>query len=137
MSQIIFASHGDLAKGMLHSLHMIVGDLTDDIETYGLYPGEHPNDYLEQLKQRISQSEEQFIILCDVLGGSVHTALSQLRQYENVVLLSGMNLGMAMDVVLRYKSGVNQVDFPMILDNAKAGITLIHGALQEESDEEF
>lgn len=137
MSQIIFASHGDFAKGMLHSLHMIVGDLTKDIETFSLYPGENPNDYMEELKNRVKDREEQFIILCDILGGSVHTALSQLRQYPNVILLSGMNMGMAMDVILRYQKGIQPEEFATLVDNAKSGITLIHGELKDETDEDF
>lgn len=137
MSQIILASHGDFAKGLLSSVHMIVGDLTEGIETFCLYPGEHPNDYLEELKKRIINSNEQFIVLCDILGGSVHTALSQLRQYQNVILLSGMNMGMAMDVILRYKKGIEQNDFETLLDSAKSGITLIHGEIEEESDDDF
>ena len=34
MVKIILASHGDLSKGMLNSVSMIVGELAKDIETY-------------------------------------------------------------------------------------------------------
>lgn len=39
MVKIILASHGELSKGMLNSITMIVGDLANGIETYSLYPG--------------------------------------------------------------------------------------------------
>ena len=32
MANIILASHGELAKGMLHSASMIIGDLTKGVE---------------------------------------------------------------------------------------------------------
>ena len=45
MSRVIFASHGGLSKGMKDSVTMIVGDLTKNVETYSLLPGENPEDY--------------------------------------------------------------------------------------------
>ena len=33
MAKIILASHGELSKGMLNSLTMIVGDLANSIQT--------------------------------------------------------------------------------------------------------
>ena len=36
MAKIILASHGELSKGMLNSISMIVGDLAKGIETYRL-----------------------------------------------------------------------------------------------------
>ena len=49
MVKIILASHGDLSKGMLNSVSMIVGDLAKDVETYSLLPGENPEDYYQEL----------------------------------------------------------------------------------------
>lgn len=45
MANIILASHGELAKGMLHSASMIIGDLTKGVEVFCLYPGQNPQDY--------------------------------------------------------------------------------------------
>lgn len=104
MAQIIFASHGELSKGMKNSVSMIVGDLSSDVETFSLFPGQNPRDYYQQLLKRVQETDEQFIILTDIKGGSVHTALMPLTQMDNVILLSGMNLVMALDVLLRYKT---------------------------------
>lgn len=41
MAKIILASHGELSKGMLNSVNMIVGDLASDVETFCLYPGQN------------------------------------------------------------------------------------------------
>ena len=111
MAQIIFASHGELSKGMKNSVSMIVGDLSSDVETFSLFPGQNPRDYYQQLLKRVQETDEQFIILTDIKGGSVHTALMPLTQMDNVILLSGMNLVMALDVLLRYKNNIEQSDF--------------------------
>ncbi len=62
MAKIILASHGELSKGMLNSVQMIVGDLANGIETYSLYPGENPNDYALSLKKKISQDDNHYIL---------------------------------------------------------------------------
>lgn len=136
MAQIIFASHGELSKGMKDSVSMIVGNISKKVETYSLYPGQNPEDYYQLLQERVKKTDEQFIILTDIKGGSVHTALMPLTQSNNVILLSGMNLGMALDVLLRYSDCINQGDFESLVDNAKSGITLMN-AIGDEVDEDF
>lgn len=136
MARIIFASHGELSKGMKNSVSMIVGDTANDVETYSLYPGENPRDYYLKLSKEIQESNEQVIILADIKGGSVHTALMPLTEFENVVLLSGMNMAMALDVVLRYRDGIHENEFSCLLDGARSGITLIN-KIEPEEDEEF
>ncbi|MFR6488528.1 MAG: PTS sugar transporter subunit IIA, partial [Clostridium sp.] len=54
MANIILASHGELAKGMLNSAAMIIGNLAKDVEVYCLYPGQNPQDYAEKLRLRIA-----------------------------------------------------------------------------------
>ena len=136
MAQIIFASHGELSKGLKNSVSMIVGDLSSDVETFSLFPGQNPRDYYQQLLKRVQETDEQFIILTDIKGGSVHTALMPLTQMDNVILLSGMNLVMALDVLLRYKNNIEQSDFDELLHSAKSGITLMN-SIQDEDDEDF
>lgn len=136
MSKIILASHGEFSKGLLQSVKMIVGPLADDVETYSLQVGENPSDYYEQLKQRIANTKEQFIILCDIKGGSVHSALSRLREYPNVVIFSGMNMGLVLDIVLHAQQS-NLADYETLLHNAREGMTCIHGMCEIETDEDF
>ncbi len=135
--KLVLATHGELAKGMQNSLKMIVGDLANEIETYSLYPGESPNDYYEQLKNRITQSEEQFIIVCDIKGGSVHTTLSKLIVYSNVTVISGMNMNMVLDLVLTYQSGLSEKDCANLMASAKDGITILNNSLIDSEDEDF
>ena len=78
MAKIILASHGGLSKGMKDSVSMIVGDLAKDIETYSLLPGQNPEDFYQEVLKEVKESDEQILILCDIKGGSVHTALSKL-----------------------------------------------------------
>lgn len=120
MRHIILASHGELCKGMLNSLSMIIGEgLTKDIQTYSLYPGESATDFADELKKQIlAKPEDEFVIVADVLGGSVHTALMQILQ-PNVTLYSGMNMSMMLEVIT---SGAPVFDNEMAMRIKQAGV---------------
>lgn len=135
MSRVIFASHGGLSKGMKDSVSMIVGDLAKDVETYSLLPGENPEDYYQELYKQANESNEQILVLCDIKGGSVHTALSKLAVLDNVVIFSGMNMGLALDIVLRH-AHLSEEELQEIIENAREGITMMK-ELNKVENEDF
>ena len=135
MSRVIFASHGGLSKGMKDSVTMIVGDLTKNVETYSLLPGENPEDYYQELYKQANESNEQILVLCDIKGGSVHTALSKLAVLDNVVVFSGMNMGLALDIVLRH-AHLSEEELQEIIENAREGIAMMK-ELNKVENEDF
>lgn len=134
MSRVIFASHGGLSKGMKDSVSMIVGDLAKNVETYSLLPGENPEDYYQELYKQANESNEQILVLCDIKGGSVHTALSKLAVLDNVVVFSGMNMGLALDIVLRH-AHLSEEELQEIIENARDGITVMKELNQVENED--
>lgn len=139
MAQIIIATHGGLSRGMLDSLHMVAGGAADGIETYSLELGQNPNDYYEELRERIAASDEQFIIMCDIKGGSVHNALFRLTELPNVVLFSGLTMGMALEIALTARDGLDSDAAQRVLDAAREGVTVTMGGAiaDEDEDEDF
>lgn len=139
MAQIIIATHGGLSKGMLDSLHMVAGGAADGIETYSLEFGQNPNDYYEELRERIAATGEQFIIMCDIKGGSVHNALFRLTELPNVVIFSGLTMGMALEIALTARDGMDADAAQRVLDAAREGVTVAIGGEtpDEEEDEDF
>ena len=137
MAQIIIATHGGLSRGMLDSLHMVAGGAADGIETYSLELGQNPNDYYEELRERIAASDEQFIIMCDIKGGSVHNALFRLTELPNVVLFSGLTMGMALEIALTARDGLDADAAQRVLDAAREGGTgTVGGAIADEDEDE-
>ena len=137
MSRVIFASHGGLSKGMKDSVSMIVGYLAKDVETYSLLPGQNPEDFYQELSKQAKESDEQILVLCDIKGGSVHTALSKLAVLDNVMVFSGMNMGLALDAVMKSLGGeVSLEDATDLINAAKEGMTVMNGMSSEE-DEDF
>ena len=131
MAKIILASHGGLSKGMKDSVSMIVGDLAKDIETYSLLPGQNPEDFYQEVLK------EQILILCDIKGGSVHTALSKLAVLDNVMVFSGMNMGLVLDAVMKGLNGkIELAEANDLIEAAKDGMTVMNG-MTSEDDEDF
>ena len=135
MSRVIFSSHGGLSKGMKDSVTMIVGDLAKNVETYSLLPGENPEDYYQELYKQANESNEQILVLCDIKGGSVHTALSKLAVLDNVVVFSGMNMGLALDIVLKH-AHLSEEELQEVIENARDGITMMK-ELNKVENEDF
>ena len=117
---------------------MIVGDLAKNVQTFSLYPGESPNDIFDQIEADVTNNkEEQYLIACDIKGGSVHTTLSKLIVYPNVIVMSGMNMNMVLDLILSYPNGLEETSFENLIQNAKDGITLLSNVIAESDDEDF
>lgn len=89
LRKIIIASHGEFAKGLKNSITMIVGEMADEIDTFCLYPSESPMDFKETMEKEIGQNgNTQYIFLCDIKGGSVHTALSPIVMFIQMFVCS-------------------------------------------------
>lgn len=139
MAHIILASHGGLSAGMLDSMAMVAGGASEGIEVYSLQPGHNPNEYYDELRERVTSTDEQFIILCDVKGGSVHTALYRLIEFPNVVVFSGVTLGLALEIALTARDGITPEQASALAESAREGITVALGASlkDDEDDEDF
>ena len=120
MAKIILASHGKLSKGMLDSVKMIIGSLADGVETYSLFPGESANDYANELKERMLQDEEEYLLICDVQGGSVFNSLVQLVTNERVKVVAGMNLSLVLELIVANHG--RSINLDTILEASKEGI---------------
>ena len=136
MTHIILASHGGLSIGMLDSMSMVAGGAAEGIEVYSLKPGHNPNEFYDELRERVATSDEQFVILCDVKGGSVHTALYRLMEFPNVIIFSGVNLGLALEIALTARNGMTPEQVSALVESAREGITAAYGGTIDDLDDE-
>ena len=139
MRRIIIASHGEFAKGLKNSVELIVGELASKLEIFCLYPSQSPMDFKERTEKDIQKYQNtEFIFLCDLKGGSVHTACSQLCIYKNVKVFSGTNMNLILDLLLSHHDEILEKEKKALLKNAKDGITLMTSHdLISSNDEEF
>lgn len=75
----IFVSHGDLAKSMLGSAQMIVGEQTNAV-AFGLYPKDDIGSLKDQIKAAIEAFGGGKDIICftDLFSGSPFNAVVSL-----------------------------------------------------------
>ena len=113
-------------------------DLHLDDEVYEIKSDRiNPEDFYQEVLKEAKESEEQIVILCDIKGGSVHTALSKLAVLDNVMVFSGMNMGLVLDAVMKGLNGkLELAEANDLIEAAKDGMTVMNG-ITSEDDEDF
>lgn len=100
MVAVLLVTHGDLAKSLLSSAALIMGE-APLIETHGLYHGDNVDDLKEIIKQAILRLYKQsrgdgVLILTDLFGGSPSNAtaraLHELGDSVKAECITGVNL---------------------------------------------
>ena len=139
MRKVILASHGELSKGMLNSVRMIVGECGCLVETFSLYPGESAIDYANALITRAkANQEDEYVVIADVLGGSVHTALIETLVCSNIKLFSGMNMSLVLETMMSQTEQVNGEMADKLKKSAIDGITFMdENSIQKQESEDF
>lgn len=138
--KIILVSHGNLSKGMLHSLQMIIGE-NAALSSYSMMLGEHYSVVSDQVETLAKQNPDiQYIIIADLLGGSVCNGCFPLIQESNVKLVSGMNMGLVIELLFA-PSPMSDEDIDDKIKLCKEGIVQISNKYiteqNEGSDDEF
>ncbi|GAF38698.1 PTS system, galactosamine-specific IIA component [Agrilactobacillus composti DSM 18527 = JCM 14202] len=96
--KIYFISHNNFAQGLKQAVEMIAGK-QDNVTAFGLMPGGDPNAIIKTIEADITDADE-VLILGDLEGGSVCNAAMRLTIKDNVTLVTGSNLTLALQVVL-------------------------------------
>ena len=100
MKKIIIASQGTFAEGLLSAAEMIMGK-TENISAYGLSNYESPYEISSLIEKQIHEKkDDDWIILCDISGGSIHNQLVKLCCNEHVYVIGGCTLSMVLELAL-------------------------------------
>ncbi|MCI1276584.1 MAG: PTS sugar transporter subunit IIA [Pediococcus acidilactici] len=132
--KIILASHGALAKGMKDTLDMIVGNQVS-IQAYSAYDEENV-DFASDISQQITREvNEQFIIVTDVMGGSVNNAMTELvLRYKNVFLITGMNLPLILSLAT-YSGDIDLKALDELVQEGKRGLINVNKMVESAKEE--
>lgn len=136
LRKIILASHGSLAEGMHSAAKMILGSC-DNVTSYGLDTYGNPIDIYNIVEHIIKASlDDEFIILCDINGGSVHNQLLHLCMYPNVHMVTGMTLSIVLECALaNEEQGIEEL-LNKTVDNARKNILIFdYNRVKEELNE--
>lgn len=107
MVGLLLVTHGDLAKALLNSAALIMGE-APLIESYGLYHGDDIDELKDKVKGAIQTLNDQsegsgVLVLTDLFGGSPSNAtarsLFELKDSSvKVECVTGVNLPMLLEV---------------------------------------
>lgn len=132
--KIVLISHSNMAVGMKQTLNMIVGD-DKSVLAFAAYINGSTTE-IQKVKRMVEiEKQEQFIILTDLLGGSVNNEMMQLLENnENVKLVTGMNLPLAMQLQLKASTteNISDEELTSIIDQSKKSLVNVKKLLVEK-----
>ncbi|PXY86006.1 PTS sugar transporter subunit IIA [Lactobacillus melliventris] len=97
--QIILASHSQMAKGLKQTVELIMGKQSN-LHAIAAYDDEQESLKKQIADQIMSNSNEKYLFLTDIIGGSVNTIIAQMiDDKENMFLVTGMNLPLVLTVL--------------------------------------
>lgn len=118
MRAIVFAGHGDLPKGMKHSIGMITG-IEENIFVVSLSPEDGKEEFQNKLANLDAQLAEytEVLFFVDLLGGSpCNGVVEKYFDNEKVHIVAGMNLPMAITAAL------GEIPVQQIIQEGRTGI---------------
>lgn len=102
MINVIVATHGELANGLKDSVRMLAGEF-ENFYTIVFTEEKGIDDLRDQFKQVIKSidSSNQWVILCDIMGGSPFKVASEFSfRNEDVSVYYGVNLPLTIEILL-------------------------------------
>lgn len=107
MYGIVIVSHGQLARELLNSAKMIVGEFKQKVGTVSLVEGMSPEEFVNNVYSAImnAMDKDGVIILTDLFGGSTTNFLaSEIHKIiplinKKIAIISGVNLAMLLSAI--------------------------------------
>lgn len=133
MYEVLVVSHGTLAKGFNEATKMILGS---EINYLGL-DDDGIEIFHERLKEKIEaikDKNKKVLILADLFGGTpFNKSLYEASSDSDVRVISGINLPMLIEAIMREKSNIDEVALE-IVESTKDSIKI--GIIQNNNEED-
>ena len=103
MIHILITSHVGMAEGMMQSVKMLVGEQEHlDYVTFGEEMGSDELDELYGEKITGVSPDNQYLVLCDIKGGTPFNVVSRYSfKNEDVAVIYGMNLPILIEAIVQ------------------------------------
>lgn len=135
MIRIVLASHGKLADGMKDSVGIIAGS-TERIQTLCAYTERASS--VDVLIDRLFSSADPgdtYVVITDVLGGSVNTEFAKKQRQYGYSLVFGMNLALVLEILQINDAEDIQARLSEIVENNKNFIGCFVQSAEEETED--
>lgn len=107
MLHILLTSHGGFAEGLIQSVEMLIGEQENlEAVTFGVDMGMDELDEIFRSKIVDVSNENQYLIFCDIKGGTPFNVVSRYSfKNDNVAVIYGMNLPILITALMESQNG--------------------------------
>lgn len=131
--QIIIATHTFLAEGFIEAFTFLVGE--NNIYTIAAYTQDTmPERTLTALLDRFEQNDT-VVILTDLKGGSVNQFTANLLQKYHFYLVTGINLGLVLEIALLPEECINDDSIRHAVSSARNDLIYMNDELNYLDEE--
>ena len=125
---MVLLTHGEFSKGICQSASLILGDVSS-IKTISITLKDDISFVKEELNETVNSfnNDKPVVILTDIPGGSTtRVALQYLMEKENVYVITGLNLGLLLELALLDLKKDCLDDLKQVILNARNSIDLLN-----------
>lgn len=136
MRCFIFATHGYLSEAFVYSIEMILGQ-QENIHSIKMNPNTSTESIKEQLQNIVAQQESdtEYVVLTDILGGSITNLMAEWMTKENIHVLTGTNLPVAIELISNNEDiSLKQLVHKSIYQG-KEGIVYVNEVVERQEQE--
>lgn len=101
MNHVVLLTHGEFSKGIAQSCEFILGNVPD-LKALSITMETNMEQAADMLREAVeSFGNQKVIVVTDMAAGSTtQAALRIIPEYENVYLLTGLNLGLLIGLLM-------------------------------------
>lgn len=96
MFKVVLVGHGDIAKGFISAVELIMGS-QDDVYAVSLDASDTFESYMNSLEKF---GNDNILYLADLHGGTPSNVASYLTKQNDVRCISGVNLALILEVLM-------------------------------------
>lgn len=132
MRRILIATHGKMASGAKYTAELLLGQVADItvIDAY-VNPEDNPEKQMEDFFRRTAG--EQVVVLTDLQGGSVNQKLLKYTENPNVILITGFNLAILIQVMMAPEP-ITAEEISQYIEASRQELKLVSLALLKQSE---
>lgn len=101
MNHVVLLTHGEFSKGIAQSCEFVLGNVPD-LKALSITMETSMEQAADMLREAVELfGNQQVIVVTDMAAGSTtQAALRIIPEYENVYLLTGLNLGLLIGLLM-------------------------------------
>lgn len=141
MKNLVLVTHADFAKGILTSLNLVLGQVKN-VDYVSITAKETIPEIVSMIEKKIMDfgNCDPTVVLTDIPGGSTTQAAMKLLGYgQKVYLVTGLNLGLLLEIALLPLGEGEVPDKGMLrgaIENSRTSMYLVNDMMEYQTDTE-